>query len=131
MKILIASDLHGSSACIKKLMDRVDVEKPGQIVLLGDILYHGPRNDLPSMYDTKESARLLNEKANIITSIKGNCDSEVDKMMLDFNIEAPHLILSIDGLNILRLMVMYIIHHICQQYHHLIYCFMDIHTSLV
>ena len=100
MRMLIASDLHGSSGCIKKLMDRVKAEKPDRIVLLGDILYHGPRNGLPEEYDTQEAARLLNEKAEIITAVRGNCDSEVDQMLLDFIIEAPHMILSADGLNV-------------------------------
>ena len=100
MKMLIASDLHGSSMYIKKLWDRVDVEKADRIILLGDLLYHGPRNGLPEEYDTKVAYDLLNSKAEMITCVRGNCDSEVDEMVLDFLIEAPHMILSDSGLNI-------------------------------
>ena len=100
MKMLIASDLHGSTKCIKRLWDRVAIEKPDRIILLGDLLYHGPRNGLPEEYDTKEAIDLLNSKSDLITCIRGNCDSEVDAMVLDFMIEAPHMILSDSGLNI-------------------------------
>ena len=100
MKMLIASDLHGSSKYIKKLWDRVDVERPDRIILLGDLLYHGPRNGLPEEYDTKIAIDLLNSKSELITCIRGNCDSEVDEMVLDFLITAPHMILSDSGLNI-------------------------------
>ena len=100
MKMIIASDLHGSSACIKRLWNRVDIEKPDRIILLGDLLYHGPRNGLPEEYDTKTSIDLLNSKSDLITCVRGNCDSEVDTMVLDFLVEAPHMILSDSGLNI-------------------------------
>lgn len=99
MKILIASDIHGSVACIKKLLKRIDVENPEQIILLGDLLYHGPRNDLPDVYDTEEAAKLLNQKSELITCVRGNCDSEADMTLLDFNIDIPHMILSADGIN--------------------------------
>ena len=98
--MLIASDLHGSTKCIKKLWDRVEIEKPDRIILLGDLLYHGPRNGLPEEYDTQIAIDLLNSKSDLITCIRGNCDSEVDAMVLDFLIEAPHMILSDSGLNI-------------------------------
>lgn len=100
MKMLIASDLHGSSKYIKKLWDCYDVEKPDRIILLGDLLYHGPRNGLPEEYDTNIAIELLNSKSTAITCIRGNCDSEVDEMVLDFLITAPHMILSDSGLNI-------------------------------
>lgn len=100
MKTLIASDIHGSTACIKKLLKRIDEEKVERVVFLGDILYHGPRNSLPDEYNTEEAAKLLNQKAELIIGVKGNCDSEVDQVLLDFSIEAPHLILSDDGINI-------------------------------
>ena len=98
--MLIASDLHGSTACIKKLWKRYDEEKSDRIILLGDLLYHGARNDLPEEYNTKEAIDLLNSKSDIITCVRGNCDSEVDAMVLDFMVEAPHMILSDSGLNI-------------------------------
>ena len=100
MKMLIASDIHGSASCIKKLWERYDVEKPDRIILLGDLLYHGPRNDLPDVYDTRVAAELLNIHSDIITCIRGNCDSEVDTTLMDFLVEAPHMILSDSNLNI-------------------------------
>ena len=100
MKIFIASDIHGSTACIKKLIKRIDIENAEQVIFLGDILYHGPRNALPLEYDTREAANLLNKRAELISSVKGNCDAEVDQILLDFNVEAPHMILNIDGINI-------------------------------
>ena len=100
MRMLIASDLHGSTSCIKKLWDRVAIEKPDRIILLGDLLYHGPRNGIPEEYDTKEAFALLNSKSDMITCVRGNCDSEVDEVVIDFSIEAKHMILSDSGLNI-------------------------------
>lgn len=100
MKLLIASDLHGSAKYVGMLMKRVEKENPDKILLLGDILYHGPRNDLPNDYDTRKTAELLNEKADIIMAVRGNCDAKVDEMLLDFNIESEHMTLFIDGINI-------------------------------
>ena len=100
MKMLIASDLHGSTKCIKELWKRVETERPDRIILLGDLLYHGPRNGLPEEYDTQEAINLLNSKSELITCVRGNCDSEVDTMVLDFMVEVPHMILSDSGLNI-------------------------------
>ena len=100
MKMLIASDLHGSTKCIKELWKRVEIEEPDRIILLGDLLYHGPRNGLPEEYDTRAAIDLLNSKSELITCVRGNCDSEVDAMVLDFMIEAPHMILSDSGINI-------------------------------
>ena len=100
MKMMIMSDIHGSVACIEKMWERFNEDKPDRIILLGDLLYHGPRNALPSEYDTEKAAKLLNQHSDIITSVRGNCDSEVDQMLLDFIIESPHMILSDSGLNI-------------------------------
>lgn len=98
MKLLIASDLHGASDCVEKLMKRVNIEKPDDILLLGDILYHGPRNGLPADYDTVKTADLLNEKADHIMAVRGNCDAEVDESLLNFSIEDDNMTLYIDGL---------------------------------
>lgn len=84
MKILIASDLHGSATCARALVDRVEAEAPDRIALLGDVLYHGPRNDLPEGYAPKEVAPLLNALAERIVAVRGNCDAEVDQMVLGF-----------------------------------------------
>lgn len=86
MKSLIASDIHGSNYFCQKLIDRIMIEKPDKIILLGDILYHGPRNDLPKDYNPKKVIQLLNNLDINIISVRGNCDSEVDQMVLNFPI---------------------------------------------
>lgn len=85
-KIMIASDIHGSAYFCKKLIERYKEERAERLVLLGDILYHGPRNDLPKDYAPKEVIELLNPLKNNIICVRGNCDTEVDQMVLDFNV---------------------------------------------
>ena len=84
MKLLIASDIHGSAYWCRALMAQVEAESPDTIVLLGDLLYHGPRNDLPRDYAPKEVLAMLNTLADRVVAVRGNCDSEVDQMVLDF-----------------------------------------------
>lgn len=84
MKLLIASDMHGSAYWCRALMDRIEKESPDKVVLLGDLLYHGPRNDLPRDYAPKEVIAMLNSQAHRVIAVRGNCDSEVDQMVLDF-----------------------------------------------
>lgn len=96
MKLMIASDIHGSAFYAKKLMDAFKNENADRLVLLGDILYHGPRNDLPEGYSPKETAELLNEIKDKILCVRGNCDSEVDQMMLKFPIMADYAVLLYD-----------------------------------
>ena len=84
MKLVIASDIHGSAAWCRKLMNVVEERNPDKLVLLGDLLYHGPRNPLPDEYDPKEVAALLNGQKERIVAVRGNCDAEVDQMMLEF-----------------------------------------------
>lgn len=96
MKSVIASDIHGSSEWCERLMSVVGQEQPDYLILLGDLLYHGPRNPLPDGYAPKEVARMLNEHAEKIIAIRGNCDSEVDQMMLDFPCMADYALV-IDG----------------------------------
>lgn len=84
MKFLIASDIHGSAAWCRHLMDALDTEQPDRLLLLGDILYHGPRNDLPEGYAPKEVIAMLNPLASSIIAVRGNCEAEVDQMVLDF-----------------------------------------------
>lgn len=84
MALVVASDLHGSAMWTRRLLDACEAEKASQLVLLGDVLYHGPRNPLPDGYDPPEVVRLLNEEAGRIVAIQGNCDSEVDSMVLQF-----------------------------------------------
>ncbi|MDO5401908.1 MAG: phosphodiesterase [Eubacteriales bacterium] len=85
-KLMIASDIHGSAYYCRKLLERFWEEKPDRLVLLGDILYHGPRNDLPKEYAPKQVIELLNPLRNKIICVRGNCDTEVDQMVLDFNV---------------------------------------------
>ena len=86
MKILIASDIHGSVYWAERLMEAVETEQPDRIVLLGDLLYHGPRNDLPRDYAPKRVIPLLNGLAagGMLVAVRGNCEAEVDQMVLDF-----------------------------------------------
>ncbi len=96
MKMLIASDIHGSAHYCRKLLDAWDREKPEQVLLLGDLLYHGPRNDLPEGYNPKEVITLLNERKDSILCVRGNCDTEVDQMVLEFPIMASYAWIATD-----------------------------------
>ena len=100
MKILIASDIHGSARYCEQLLEAFNREKPDRLLLLGDLLYHGPRNVLPDDYDTKRTIQILNSLKNMITSIRGNCDAEVDQMVLDFPIMNEYEQLEADGIRI-------------------------------
>ena len=100
MKLLIASDIHGDIESTKALIDVFENEKCDKILLLGDVLYHGPRNDLPGRYAPKEVIALLNGYKDKILAVRGNCDTEVDQMVLEFPILADYAILAIDGLTI-------------------------------
>ena len=95
MKLLIASDLHGAAPAVRALVDRIEAEAPDRIVLLGDLLYHGPRNDLPRDYDPKRVIPLLNGLAQegVLIAVRGNCEAEVDQMVLDLPVMADYCIL--------------------------------------
>ena len=97
MKRMIASDIHGSAYYCRKLLEAYDREGAEMLVLLGDILYHGPRNDLPTEYDPKAVIALLNARKDEILCVRGNCDSEVDQMVLDFPIMADYAVLAVGG----------------------------------
>ncbi len=99
---MIASDLHGSFYYVNQLIERFIQEKCDHLILLGDILYHGPRNDLPKDYSPKKVISLLNSIKEKIICIQGNCDAEVDGMVLEFDILTPYKRVEIDG-NILHL----------------------------
>ncbi len=94
MKYLIASDVHGSYFYAKKIIDAFKSEKADKLVLLGDILYHGPRNELPKEYNPKLVYELLNEYKSQILCVRGNCDSEVDQMVLEFPIMADYALIN-------------------------------------
>lgn len=85
MKYLIASDVHGSEACLKKLLDRFEKEKADKLILCGDIYNHGPRNPFPQEYAPMAVAEALNAIKDKLIVIKGNCDSEVDAMISEFD----------------------------------------------
>ncbi len=93
MKWMIASDIHGSAEYAERMLEAYDREQAGRLVLLGDLLYHGPRNPLPERYAPAEVAALLNGRAEEILCVRGNCDSEVDQMMLNFPILADYAML--------------------------------------
>lgn len=97
MKWMIASDIHGSAHFCRLLLENFERERADRLLLLGDLLYHGPRNDLPRGYDTRETARRLNEYRYKISAVRGNCDAEVDQMVLQFPIMADYAVLEIDG----------------------------------
>lgn len=97
MKILIASDIHGSALYCGKLTERYEKENAARLLLLGDLLYHGPRNDLPDGYFPKKVIPMLNELKNDILCVRGNCDTEVDQMVLDFPILADYALLEVFG----------------------------------
>ena len=100
MKILIASDIHGSSKYCELLLNAYHRETPDRLLLLGDLLYHGPRNALPADYDTKKTIRILNSLKNVITAVRGNCDAEVDQMVLDFPIMNEYEQIQADGIQV-------------------------------
>ena len=97
MKLMIASDLHGSAYYTRKLLQAYEKEQPGKLVLLGDILYHGPRNDLPEEYAPKTVIAMLNPLAEQILCVRGNCEAEVDQMVLDFPVMADYAVLFEQG----------------------------------
>ncbi len=90
MKLLVISDIHGSLFYLKKILNIFEKNSYDKILILGDELYHGPRNPLPKEYNPKEAAELLNRYKNKIIAVRGNCDSEVDQMVLDFPITADY-----------------------------------------
>lgn len=93
MKLMIASDIHGSYHYCKELLNSMEKENPDRLLLLGDILYHGPRNDLPREYAPKKVIEMLNNIKDKLLCVRGNCDTEVDQMVLDFPILADYCII--------------------------------------
>lgn len=94
MKLLVASDIHGAAAWCARLMDAVEAHQPDRVVLLGDLLYHGPRNDLPEDYAPKQVIEMLNSIADRILAVRGNCEAEVDQMVLDFPCMADYALVA-------------------------------------
>ena len=100
MKLFIASDIHGSAFWCEKMLEAFKEEKADRMLLLGDILYHGPRNDLPKDYAPKQVIAMLSEFKNQILCVRGNCDTEVDQMVLPFPILSDYALISVDGVDI-------------------------------
>lgn len=96
MKVMFASDLHGSAYYCEKLMEAIEKEQPEKVFLLGDLLYHGPRNDLPKEYAPKKVIAMLNSVKDRLLAIRGNCDTEVDQMVLEFPVLADYAVF-VDG----------------------------------
>lgn len=97
MKFMFASDLHGSAYYCRKLLEVMEKEQPQRVFLLGDLLYHGPRNDLPEEYAPKQVIAMLNQVKDRLLAIRGNCDTEVDQMVLEFPILADYALFT-DGI---------------------------------
>ena len=92
-KLLICSDIHGDAESAKKVLDAFDNSGAERLVILGDILYHGPRNELPAGYAPKKVIELLNPYRDRILAVRGNCEAEVDQMVLDFPVLADYAFL--------------------------------------
>ena len=100
MKIMIASDIHGSEIFCKKLISAFEKENPDKLLILGDILYHGPRNDLPKDYAPKRVIPMLEQHREKIIAVRGNCEAEVDQMVLSFPCMGDYAVLSCDGMDL-------------------------------
>ncbi len=97
MKLMFASDIHGSAYYCRELLEALDRENPDKLVLLGDLLYHGPRNDLPKEYEPKQVIAMLNKISDRIICVRGNCEAEVDQMVFDFPCMADYCVLYADS----------------------------------
>ena len=97
MKLMFASDIHGSASACETLLRRYEDEHAEKLILLGDILYHGPRNDLPDRYEPKAVISMLNAVKKHILCVRGNCDAEVDQMVLEFPVMADFMTMWLDG----------------------------------
>lgn len=100
MKLMFISDIHGSLFYLEKALVRFEEEKADQLIILGDLLYHGPRNPLPEGYQPAEVAKRLNGYKNKIICVQGNCDSEVDQMVIEFPIMADYSFIFYEGIRI-------------------------------
>lgn len=103
MKLMIASDLHGSAYYTRLLLTAMDREQPDRLLLLGDLLYHGPRNDLPREYAPKQVIEMLNARKSQLLCVRGNCEAEVDQMVLEFPVLSEFGVVFADGLTLYML----------------------------
>ena len=100
MKLVIASDIHGDFDAAERLVATYRASGAERLILLGDILYHGPRNDLPEAYAPKKVIALLNDIKDEILCVRGNCEAEVDQMVLEFPVFADYAYIEADGVRI-------------------------------
>ena len=100
MKLFFISDIHGSVYWLNKAIKKFEDERADHIILLGDLLYHGPRNPLPREYDPKSVASTLNRYKDKIVAVRGNCDAEVDQMMLEFPVLSDYTVIFYEGIRI-------------------------------
>ncbi len=100
MKLMIASDIHGSAYYCEQLLQAYRAEAPDRLLLLGDLLYHGPRNDLPRDYAPKRVIEMLSAVKENLLCVRGNCEAAVDQMVLPFPVMAEYAFLEVNGLHI-------------------------------
>ena len=98
MKYMFASDIHGSAAAARRISEIYKKSGAKKLILLGDLLYHGPRNALPEEYDTQSVAGILNELKDDIAAVRGNCDAEVDQLVLNFPMRADYAVMELNGI---------------------------------
>ncbi len=97
MKWMIASDIHGSAKYCREMLEAFAREGADRLLLLGDLLYHGPRNDLPEEYAPKQVIEMLNAQKEKLFCVRGNCEAEVDQMVLQFPVLADYMLLEVQG----------------------------------
>jgi len=97
MKLMFISDIHGSLYWLDKALEKMEEEQPDQLIILGDFLYHGPRNPLPDGYDPQGVAARLNPFGKLIVAVRGNCDAEVDQMLLQFPMMGDYVMILHEG----------------------------------
>ena len=100
MKLFIVSDLHGSAEYCRQMIDAFVNENADKMIILGDVLYHGPRNDLPEVYSPKAVLAMLDAVKENVICVSGNCDAEIDRMLLPFPVVSDLGVIFVDGLNI-------------------------------
>lgn len=101
MKLMFASDIHGDISRARATFEALDREGAEKLFLLGDLLYFGPRNQLTASYDPQAVIKLLNENKEKLLTVRGNCEAEVDQMVLDFPVMAEYAYISVDGFSML------------------------------
>lgn len=121
MKLMIASDIHGSAFYCEQMIEAYKREGADKLLLLGDILYHGPRNDLPEGYAPKAVIAMLNPMKKELLCVRGNCDTEVDQMVLEFPILADYCYLNLPEIRKKRTVILQSLQHTDMCFIHIIF----------